>query len=156
MLSWHTNSLFDLHTVSQSWGEGDNTDHGGAPAGAGEATWNNRLGTSLAWTTAGGTFSSTVSASHSIAGNGAYTFSSTPQLVSDVQGWVNNPANNFGWELISESENTATTIRRFGSRDAGALTPSLTITFTPVPEPGTFGRFGLGGFGLWVASRRRA
>jgi hypothetical protein len=151
------NSIFDLHSVLQSWGEGNNTDHGGSPADPNEATWNNRFAPGSPWTTPGGLFSATVSASRSIAGNGAYTFASTAQLVSDVQSWLNNPANNFGWELMSESENTPTSIRRFGSRDSGASAPTLTVNYTPVPEPGTIALFGIGGgLALWVAWRRRS
>jgi len=150
------NSIFDLHSVSQSWGEGNNSDHGGSPADPNEATWSSRFAPSSPWSTAGGSFSATVSASRSIAGNGGYTFASTAQLVSDVQSWLNNPASNFGWELISESENTPTSIRRFGSRDSGAFAPTLTVNYTPVPEPGALALFGLGGgLGLWFALRRR-
>ena len=130
------NSLFDLNRVLASWGEGNGSDHGGSPAGANQTTWNNRFGTSGSpWTSAGGDFSATVSATRSITGFGSYTFSSTANLVSDVQGWLNSPANNFGWLLRSESELTATSIRRFGSRDDPSNSPLLTITYTPVPEP---------------------
>jgi len=148
-------SVFDLHSVSEAWGEGNNTDHRGSPADAGEATWNSRFAPGTQWATAGGTFIPTVTASRSVAGNGSYTFASTALMVSDVQSWLNTPANNFGWELISESETTPTSIRRFGSRDDGAFSPTLTISFTPVPEPGTFAFWGLGGLGLLLAWQRR-
>lgn len=132
------NSTFDLDRLSASWGEGNGSDHGGSPAGPGQATWINRFGTSGSpWTTAGGDFSSTVSASRAITGFGNFTFSSTSGLVADVQGWLNSPSTDFGWLLRSESELTGTTIRRFGSRNSGANAPTLTITYTPVPEPGS-------------------
>jgi hypothetical protein len=130
------NSLFDLNKTLVSWGEGNGSDHGGSVAGANQATWNNRFGSSGGpWSTAGGDFSATVSATRSITGFGSYTFASTANLVLDVQGWLNTPASNFGWLLRSESESTPTSIRRFGSRDDGASAPLLTITYT-VPEPG--------------------
>jgi PEP-CTERM motif len=139
------NSTFDLNRLLASWGEGNGSDHGGSPAGAGQATWINRFGSSGSpWSTSGGDFISTASASRSIAGFGSYTFSSTAGLVADVQGWLNSPASDFGWILRSESEVTGTTIRRFGSRDSGATAPTLTISFTPIPEPATFSILGLG------------
>lgn len=149
------NSIFDLHSVLQSWGEGNGSDHGGSPGGAGQVTWNNRLGAGTAWTSAGGSFSPIVSGSRSISGLGSVSFSSTAQMVSDVQSWLNTPANNFGWELISESELSPTSIRRFASRDDVANSPTLSINFTPVPEPGTFAFWSLGGLSLWLVSRRR-
>jgi len=149
-------SLFDLHRVLESWGEGDNSGQGGLPADTNEAGWINRLSPSTRWTTPGGTFSPAVSASQMISGNGSYTFVSTVSLVSDVQLWVSNPSNNFGWELISENENLPTTIRRFGSRDAGASAPLLNIAYTPVPEPRSLWLILFGGFGFWWISRQRA
>src|SRR5882724_7703211 len=38
------NSIFDLNRLTASWGEGNGSDHGGSPAGPGQATWNNRFG----------------------------------------------------------------------------------------------------------------
>jgi hypothetical protein len=150
------NSLFDVHRVLESWGEGNNGGSGsGTPADANETSWNNRFSPSTPWTTPGGTFSSTISASRSIAGDGSYTFTSTPGLVSDVQTWVNNSSGNFGWEVISQSENTPTSIRRFGSRTGGGSAPSLLINYTPLPEPGTLALVALGGLGVWFAWRRR-
>lgn len=129
------NSVFDLHRLQAGWGEGNGSDHGGSAGGAGQATWNNRLGSGTPWTSAGGDFSATVSASRAIAGFGAYTFSSTGNLVADVQNWLNSPAGNFGWLLQSQSEITPTSIRRFASRDDAVNRPLLTIQYTVVPEP---------------------
>jgi hypothetical protein len=128
-------STFDLNRVLAAWGEGAGSDHHGSVATAGQASWNNRLGPGTPWTTAGGDFSTTASASKGVAGNGAYTFASTASLVADVQSWRDTPASNFGWLLRSESETTPVTIRRFGNRSAGANAPVLTITYTPPPPP---------------------
>jgi PEP-CTERM motif. len=149
------NSTFDINRLIASWGEGNGSDHGGSAAGPGQATWNNRFGSSGSpWTTPGGDFFSTASASRSVTGTGNYTFTSTAGLVADVQGWLNSPTSDFGWLLRSESELTGTTIRRFGSRDSGASAPTLTITYTPIPEPATFSILGLGLAALVWRSRK--
>lgn len=151
------NSTFELHRVLASWGEGTGSDHGGSVAGANQVTWNNRFGSSGSpWTTPGGDFSATASATRAIAGFGAYSFSSTANLVADVQAWYDTPANNFGWLLLSQSEATGTTIRRFGSRDDAANRPVLTIQYSIVPEPGTLSLLVMGLMtGVLFARRRR-
>ena len=130
-------SIFDLHRLTASWGEGNGKDRGGYPALAGESTWDNRFGTSGSpWATPGGDFLSTTSAStliDSLGGN--YTFDSTPGLVADVQAWLNDPASNYGWLLESESGSIGRTIRRFASRTA-TFSPLLSIEYTVIPEPG--------------------
>jgi hypothetical protein len=55
--------------------------------------------------------------------------------VADVQGWLNNPKSNFGWMLISESEDTRFTARRFGSREDPNNAPLLDVQYVLVPEP---------------------
>lgn len=150
------NSIFDLHELLAPWNEGAGADYGlGSPALPGEVTWNDRLAPDTSWLMAGGDFVNSPSASVFIGGQANYTFLSTSALVDDVQGWLNNPASNFGWLLRSESENTPGTIRRFGSRQAGASAPALTIEFTPIPEPGPVGLLGLGLVALAALARRR-
>jgi hypothetical protein len=148
-------SVFDLHRVLEGWGEGNNSGRGGMTADFGEANWDYRFAPGTRWDSPGGTFLTTASASRLIGGDGSYTFSSTSALVSDVQVWLNDTTRNFGWELMSESENVHTTIRRFGSRDAGAAAPLLSISYTPVPEPGTVTLSVIGLLGLWWIWRRR-
>jgi hypothetical protein len=143
-----------LFAVTRPWGEGTAesgaTSIGGtgqgAAAGTGDATWNQSAFSQTSWTTPGGDFVSTVSASLTL--NGAapglsFTWLSTPQLVADVQGWLNNPSTNDGWEIINADEHDGTTFDAFYSREAaeaGATSnelPSLQVTYTapPVPEP---------------------
>lgn len=147
------NSTFDLNRILDSWGEGVGSDRGGSPATANQSTWNSRFFSSTLWTTPGGDFSSSLSASRLINGNGSYIFNSTPNLVSDVQSWLESPSANFGWMLRSESEATAASIRRFGSRGAGANSPTLTVIYS-VPEPGT-ASLALLAFGIFVRAKRR-
>ena len=77
-------------------GEGD-----GAPATPNDATWRHRFFDTIFWTTQGGDFSATVSASQSVGGVGQYTWSSA-QMVADVQSWLDNPASNFGWLVLGD------------------------------------------------------
>jgi hypothetical protein len=78
-------------------------------------------------------------------------FGSSAELVADVQSWVNNPAQNFGWMLSSQQEDLAKTARSFASRESG-FGPVLLIEFIPVPEPGVWA---LGAAALLVVIARR-
>jgi hypothetical protein len=154
-LTPRTIGLFEL---AADWGEGTTGSGGtiggtgqGFPANPGDATWNARFFPGALWTTPGGDHNPTVSASTVVTSviNNPYTWLTTPRLVSDVQGWLNTPATNFGWELINLDETTATDFRAFYTREFTdtTLRPQLQITFTPaavVPEPTTMRLFPLG------------
>lgn len=73
-----------------------------------------------------------VSGSTEVDGNGSYTWDSAPQMVSDVQSWLNDPTGNFGWLLIGD-ETDASTAKRFDTREAllEENRPVLVIEFTP-------------------------
>ena len=139
----------ELHKLLADWGEG--TSHApmgegdGAPATPNDATWRHRFFDTVFWTTQGGDFSATVSASQSVGGIGQYTWSSA-QMVADVQSWLDNPASNFGW-LVLGGETAIAMAKRFDSRES-ASPPMLTIEFsgprmapsprsrpTPAPRP---------------------
>jgi hypothetical protein len=133
-----------LHKVLQPWTEGTKTGdpNVGEPATAGEATWNARQHPSVLWASPGGgagvDYAAAASASTFITGIAAYTFESTSNLVADVQSWLNSSNSNFGWILLSSDEATPTTVRRFGSREAGTNGPSLLVEYTTqtiVPPP---------------------
>src|SRR4051812_10511092 len=114
------NSIFEVRKILQNWGEFD-------------VTWNSRLpGTS--WESAGasgaGDVDGLASSSTLVLLNGTYDFNSTSELVADVLGWVNNPASNFGWLLISENEFTPRTARLFGDHESGTG-PLLLVDYTP-------------------------
>lgn len=144
--SWEA-SVFGLHRVNVPWGEGnkipeDGSPGLGAPATPGEATWLYRFLGGEAWAAPGGESGSDFVASPSAAalvfGLGEpVVFEGTPELVADVQAWVNDPDRNFGWMFMTESEEVQRTARSFASRESGAGGPLLMIQYTVVPEPGT-------------------
>ena len=68
-----------------------------------------------------------------IAGAGAYQFLS---LAADVQTMLDNPGANYGWMLISRGQGTTNSTRQFESRETTAgHPPTLSIEYTPIPEP---------------------
>src|SRR5206468_3825148 len=90
-----------------------------------------------AWTIPGGAatndYSPEASAEAAIYGVGdsPYTFASSPALVADVQGWLDDPAANFGWMLICQAEQFNYTARRFGSREDLGNAPYLVVEYEP-------------------------
>ena len=138
-----------IHPVTRNWGEGtlgagSNTAGSGqgfaTPADGTSATWTHAFLTNQPWTTVGGDYNATPSATVPVAGTAGSTFTwgSTAAMVADVQGWLNNPAANFGWMVLG-NEAEVTSFRSFHVREGtnAALRPALTVTFTPVPEPST-------------------
>ena len=129
------NSNFDLHRVLQPWGEGNKAVSTGAPASAGEATWNARFFLTSAWNSPGASSSAdvlpTVSSTTFISGGGPFVFSG---LLADVQFWLDHPQQNFGWILMTESESVPYTARRFGSREDALNTPTLTLGYVARPR----------------------
>lgn len=138
------NSDFSLYRALQNWTEGTGGAVTGSPSATGDTTWGdlhyNVTGDN--WTTPGGQigtdFAGTPSATTSVGDVGLYLWGSSPELVADVQSWLGSPSTNYGFALISESENIAGTARRFASREqpgGGIPAPTLTVTYQSVPEP---------------------
>lgn len=147
-----------LHRVLADWGEGESDAIGsegqGSTAQSGDATWVHRFFDSDFWENEGGDFEQAASASMEVVGVGSYTWTSTENLVADIQGWVDTPETNFGWILIG-NEGELGTAKRFDSRENAAevrprleiefeppaatstATPSRTSTPTPTATPGT-------------------
>jgi hypothetical protein len=135
-----------LHRTLQDWGEGTSFQGGGmgAPATDGDATWLYRFynaanpALSPTWTTPGGDFSPTVSAStivsDDLGGGQLFTWTGAG-MVADVQSWLNNPSTNFGW-LLMGTETATQTAKRLNSGESTTSPnqpPVLTITFVPEP-----------------------
>ncbi len=149
------NSTFDLRRVLAAWGEGNKSGlaKNGAPATSGEATWTARLQGSANWTTpgAGSDAAAAASASTAVTGAGTYSWSGAG-LLSDVQFWLDNPAQNQGWLLQSQAEGTSRSVRGFASRENAASSPGVlevgyqppavnispTVSITSPTNTGTF------------------
>jgi len=130
------NQSISLHRLENSWGEsGSNADlneGGGAPATTDDATWLHRFFNSQTWSTPGGDYSTSPSATTLVAGVGPYTWESNPAVVADVQGWIDDPAANHGWILIgNESQNRTT--KRFDSKENSNESdrPVLVVEYLP-------------------------
>jgi hypothetical protein len=147
-----------LHRVLESWGEGASVAGGasgggnGAPSLTGDATWLHRSFNSVLWSTPGGAFEGDFSTTAIVEGAGIYSWGTTPQFVSDIQGFLDVPAANFGW-LLRGNEAVLSSAKRFATREEPDVShqPALVITFIPTPATGVLAA----GFGALVAARRR-
>jgi spore coat protein A, manganese oxidase len=146
----------DLLRLLADWGEGT-SDTGNSKQGQGElptpcdATWHHRFYTGCAtgtlfWSLPGGDYSLTISATKAVANVGFYTWGSTSGLVSDVQSWLNNPSQNFGWIIRSYESSgppyVVQTTKRFATRENTGITngvpwkPRLVVDYTPLVVTG--------------------
>ena len=127
----------DLHRVTSDWGEGTSKAVGGGggegnggAATTNDATWIHTFFDSGRWNVSGGDFAG-ASAGTPVGGIGVYTWGSNTAMVADVQGWIDEPQNNFGWILIG-NESAASTAKRFDSREnaISGNRPQLQITYS--------------------------
>jgi hypothetical protein len=126
-----------LHRILADWGEGTSSSGGGsgAPATPGDATWFHAFYPDQFWTDPGGDFSAIVSSTQTVGSAGAaYTWPSTPEMVAEVQSWLDSPGENFGW-LLAGNEAEVQTAKKFASRESAQveLRPALTIEFDACP-----------------------
>ena len=147
-------SDFSLFRLLTGWGEGNGGDVTGSNAQPGDATWNQRHFGSDSWGSPGGLigtdYAEVPSATTSVGGIGAYAWGSSTELVADAQSWLDDPASNFGFILISQTEGTTGTGRRFASREqpGGVIpAPQLELTYS-VPEPSSLALVAMGLLGL--------
>jgi hypothetical protein len=133
-------SPLDVRRVELPWIEGDSSDNLGGQPNPGEPTWNSRSHGSTAWGEPGGQIGTDVSAdirgtsSRSLVGVGSYSVPSTPELVRDVQSWLDDPASNHGWMLMSRFEDRTATARRLGTREEPFSSTRLVIGFSVPPR----------------------
>jgi hypothetical protein len=123
-----------VHRFLKPWVEGVGAlSNNGAPALAGETTWNSQFHGTTPWSppgsAAGVDYTSSESGSVDVDGLAAYTVQDSG-LAADVQAWVSGAAANHGWIMISSGEGTQRTARRVGSRESAGAAPLLAIQFT--------------------------
>ncbi|MHC4320131.1 MAG: multicopper oxidase domain-containing protein [Planctomycetota bacterium] len=134
----NTSFNFRLHELLSDWGEGTsntgNSQQGrGDTPTTGDATWQHTFYDTQFWTTSGGDYDGTASATTLVGGQGDYMWGSTSGMVADVQNWLDNPSQNFGWILVGdESQNE--TAKQFATREntdsGGTFKPVLTVNYT--------------------------
>jgi hypothetical protein len=100
------------------WGEGssqaEDADGKGAPATAGDATWTHaKIPATLEKN--GGDYKLEAGASDTVSLGKDAVFSSL-KLTLYVNYWLQNPSENYGWILVGDELNNATSVK-FGSRD---------------------------------------
>jgi hypothetical protein len=126
----------NAHRLLANWGEGTSNAFGGngAPSTPNDATWIHRYYPNQFWTTAGGQYVSTSSASASVGENSVPVTWAGAGMVNDVQMWVNNPTSNFGWMVRGNEVNLATA-KKFISRNwaTNPDRPQLIVTYTLPP-----------------------
>jgi hypothetical protein len=140
-----------MYRLTNSWGEstsraGDSSGGSGDLSQPGDATWVSRFHSwtnPILWNTPGGDFVSTASATLGVGTTpGRFTWGSS-RLASDVQGFLADPASNFGWILYAPNAG-AGNAKRFMTREASATErPVLVIEYT-IPSPGSFALFSAG------------
>jgi spore coat protein A len=141
-----TSSGVKLHRLTMDWGEGTsntgNSQQGrGDPPTTGDCTWEHSFFDTQFWTSPGAEndYSTVVSASTTVTGEGFYSWGSTSNMVSDVQYWLDNPSENFGWIMIGD-ETVNETAKQFATKentkDGGQNKPELVINFTPQTTSG--------------------
>jgi hypothetical protein len=137
-------SAVSLHRATADWGEGASQAAGqegaGGPAEAGDATWIHTFFDGLFWTNPGGDFDAGASATTIVNQEGPYSWGSTAGMIADVEAWVADASQNFGWVVIGEEPlggKQEPSAKRFDSREIGSdglQFPELVIGFTP-PVP---------------------
>lgn len=115
------------YRVTSPWGEGTSVASGNQGKGAmptnNDATWNFTFFDDQSWNTPGGDFVSTLSADTQVSNLDRAVWGS-PDMISDVQAWVDGTAENYGWILIGQEDQNGSAVRmnaRENSNDPPAL-----------------------------------
>ena len=147
--------IVNLHRTLASWGEG--TSSGGMGQGSsstpGDATWIHRFFNTSNWATPGGDFVNAPSGGTTLTTEGQFHTWSGAGVTTDVQFWIANQQQNFGWTLRGD-ESVNQTAERWSSGEAGGgaeFWPRLSVTYV-IPSPTTAALMSLG---VLCVGRRR-
>ncbi len=131
-----------LHLLLADWGEGASiaSGGGGAPSAPGDSTWIHRYYDNVFWARPGGDSDPVPRAVALVDQLGPYSWGSTPEMVEDIQSWLDHPETNHGW-LLAGDESSPTTVKRFDSREhpEEASRPLLEIDYVPPCSPDPVG-----------------
>jgi spore coat protein A len=137
-----------LHRVTSEWGEGTSEgidgEGGGAPATTDDATWIHTFYPGSFWSSAGGDYVATASATvPNVFAIGFYSWTSA-QLATDVQLFLDQPSDNHGW-ILKGDEATGAGGKAWDSRKVTSTglcdgtdgtRPELSIEFTSTSTTG--------------------
>jgi len=130
-----------LHRMTGAWGEGTSNatgdEYDGAAATKHDATWLYRDYDYTTWAQQGGDYTVSESAARAVSGPARYSWDSTPEMVGDVQTWVDVPGANYGW-LLRGPETRVSGLRQVISRENPDTLrrPQLEIAYV-IPETPT-------------------
>jgi len=139
-----TSTDVGVHRVLAAWGEGTSyaiTGGGGqgAPSTVGDATWIHAAYPTIGWP-AGGAFATAPSVVVSMPTFGLCSSAASMNGNADVQSWLDDPAQNFGWLLKAATETVqAARARRLDSRESLGTKPTLHVTYVVPGQGGTWG-----------------
>lgn len=128
-----SSTSLDMYFVTSQWGEGsssaDDGDGKGAPAEVGDATWDYALFNTVAWVKKGGDFTLEKSATTSVS-PGEDAILRSERMAVDVNYWLENPTENYGWILMGDESGQATSVK-FASKDNNdpELWPKLVLYY---------------------------
>lgn len=147
-----------IHRALLDWGEAGSSGVGrGAPAEAGDATWQQASFDAIDWANAGGDFVDVASESLSVSATGMST-ANLNGLIADLQLFLDSPNLNFGFFLIGDESSNQTAVT-LGSREATDVAdrPWLTISYSgvAVPEPSSMLMLVVVGGFLGLGQRRK-
>jgi len=149
-----------LYRLTTAWTAGPSDPIGNESAGLaatiGDVTWHFASFEQSPWTHQGGDTAPAASATQSITSPSASYSWESPTLLSDLQSWLAQPDQNFGW-LLRDDELTPQTAKRFASsrHPDSHHRPQLTIVFSPIPEPAPATFLAVSGVAATVLLRRR-
>jgi hypothetical protein len=125
-------TALEIHRVLANWGEGSSNASGqegrGTTATTNDATWLHAFYPGTFWSAPGGDFAAAVSCSMPMSLFGPASSPPDAGMIADVQSWLDQPAQNFGW-LLKNDELVPYIAYRFDSREApvGGAPPVLTV-----------------------------